>query len=171
MIKEKNGENVLVGYYEAQEEIMVNDLRKRLAKILPQYMIPNYFVHVEKFPVSMSGKINTNSLPDYELCQSKAHVPPSNEIERQLVAIWSDILKIDKEVIGVTTDFFDLGGHSLSGIQMANNISEYFGVNLKLVEIFRKRTIQEISELIEMNRWLDSGSGGNTATTRKETVI
>ncbi len=171
LLKERAREEFLVGYYESEGVIESSILRERLSKELPDYMLPNYYVHMEKLPVNLSGKIAKKELPEFDVTVTSNYESASNETEERLVTIWSEVLKLDAEKIGVTTDFFELGGHSLNGIQIANTISKQLGVNLKLIEIFKKRTIREISELIEMDKWLEVDKVEDSRRVSKETII
>uniref|UniRef100_UPI000FFE569A non-ribosomal peptide synthetase n=1 Tax=Aquimarina sediminis TaxID=2070536 RepID=UPI000FFE569A len=166
-------EKYVVGYYESSEPLDTSEIRKHLSLHLPEYMIPSYYVHMDRFPLNLSGKIDRKSLPDYELQQEATYVAPTNSTEEKLVEIWSEVLKLDADVVGIDSDFFDLGGHSLNAIQIANSIKQTFEIRLKLVEIFKKRTIRQISELIEMDKWLEGEdqSTNNEKVERKETII
>lgn len=144
---------------------LISSVRVKLSQELPDYMMPSDIVLIDKIPLTTNGKLDRGALsPKYTKPQEGA----KSEMEESLVAIWSEVLKLLPEQVGVTSDFFELGGHSLNGIQIANAINRRLGVDLKLVEIFKRRTIREIAELIEMNQWL----GGESKKVKgKEAVI
>lgn len=73
--------------------------------------------------------------------------PATNEIEKALVSIWKETLKIDK--IGIDDDFFDLGGHSLSAVQIGFQIQKKLNVNIPLQSFFDSPTIRGLSKKIE----------------------
>lgn len=171
VLKKREGEEFLVGYYESETALAVATLRERLSKELPDYMLPSYYVHMEKFPVNLSGKISKKELPEFDVTVTNMYEAASNETEEYLVKIWAEVLKLDPEKIGVTTDFFELGGHSLNVIQIVNSISKQFGINLKLTEIFKKRTIRQTSDLIEMSKWLEDDKDQDSLKGSKETII
>lgn len=148
-----------------------SSIRKSLERELPDYMIPSELILIDKLPLTNSGKLDTKALQNLAYERSKDQERPQNEQEVRLVNIWSEILKISADSIGVTTDFFELGGHSLNGIQIANSINKQFGVNLKLGEIFKYRTIRGVSELIDMSNWLEKGNDKSSTRVSKETVI
>ena len=86
--------------------------------------------------------------------------------------IWGEVLKLDPTSISVNAGFFDLGGHSLNAIQIANAIRKSFGSNLKLADIFQMRTISQLAELIEMDQWLEGKEDTEEKNIlRKETII
>ena len=149
---------------------LLSSIKEKTSKELPDYMIPSEMILIDKIPLTNNGKLDRETLKELEY-RTKQQDRPSNETEECMVTIWAEVLKIATEDIGVTTDFFELGGHSLNGIQIANAISKQFGVNLKLMEIFKRKTIREISELIEMSKWLEEGKREELLKTSKETVI
>lgn len=78
--------------------------------------------------------------------RATAGTEPSNEIERVLASWWRDLLGIDS--IGLDDEFFDLGGHSLIGVQLFSKIKQTYGVDLGLSTLFDARTIRQLAELI-----------------------
>ena len=95
---------------------MIPELRESLAKELPDYMIPSYFVPLEKIPLTPNGKIDRKALPKPELKAGEVILAPRDEIERKLVELWSEVLdrpSSSMQSIGIDDNFFQLGGHSL----------------------------------------------------------
>ncbi len=111
--KEDQGQNYLCAYIVLNSEISMRDLRRYLTNLLPDYMIPAYFMLLDEIPLKSNGKIDYKGLPgpDGNALRSTAYVAPTSEIEVELAKIWSDVLGIEK--IGIQDNFFDLGGHSL----------------------------------------------------------
>jgi amino acid adenylation domain-containing protein len=125
------------------------ELRAFLAKDLPDYMIPSYFMMLDTFPLTQSGKIDRKALPVPVVPQvSQEYTSPRNKIEKKLAAIWSDVLKIDKNVIGIDDDFFQLGGHSLKAITMTARIHGQIGVEIPLSEVFKKSRMRDLAQYI-----------------------
>ena len=143
----------LVGYYVA-EGVSVDTLRNHLLNHLPGYMVPAYLVPIEAFPLTPNGKVDRKALPDSEITADQDYVAPSNETEKVLVEIWSEVLKIKQEVISVTANFFELGGHSLVATTLVNKISKRFEIECTLADIFTKQNIRAQAEYIELNGWL-----------------
>lgn len=108
------------------EEILIAELREWLKLRLPGYMIPARFMIVPAFSLTANGKIDRAALPTPSSQNSRrnAILSPRNTIEWQLVAIWQDILK--QSPVGVSDNFFDLGGHSLSAVQVMEQIEKLF---------------------------------------------
>ncbi|HLJ27398.1 MAG TPA: amino acid adenylation domain-containing protein [Candidatus Angelobacter sp.] len=72
--------------------------------------------------------------------KKKQYVAPRTEIETSLATIWQEVLKVDH--IGIHDDFFDLGGHSLTTIQIRSRISQQLGIDVPLRTIFEHTTLE-----------------------------
>jgi amino acid adenylation domain-containing protein len=130
------------------------ELKKHLARCLPVYMIPSYIVELETIPLTANGKTDQNALPEPDAAPVDEYIAPRNEIERKLVEIWSDVLNIDEDVIGIRSNFFQLGGHSLKATIVNSRIYKEFDVKLQLAGMFRNPTVEEIASMIEIENWL-----------------
>jgi len=139
----------LCAYYVSQNSYRMDTLRENLSKKLPDYMIPSFFKQVEKIPLTPSGKVDRRSLPKPELQYHEGVLAPQNNIERKLVEIWSDVLDIEKEKIGIKDNFFYLGGHSLRVMQLVSRIHKEFNVKIPLPEIFKRSYIREQANYIK----------------------
>ena len=106
-------------------------------------MVPAAFVPLGAFPLTPSGKVDRKALPAPEgtraAASAAAYVPPRDELERTIAAIWRDVLKVDK--VGVEDNFFDLGGHSLLLAQVHSRLGEALGRDLALLDLFRYPTV------------------------------
>ncbi|MGF9646225.1 amino acid adenylation domain-containing protein [Paenibacillus sp. MABNS29] len=146
-----NGQKALCAYYtpDPGAELAVNDLRGALAQELPGYMIPSYFVEMERLPLTQNGKIDRKALPapEGEAGSGTEYVAPRNELETKLAAIWQEVLGLAKE-IGVHDNFFDIGGHSLRATTLAGKVFKELNVNLPLRDVFRHSTIAAMAEAI-----------------------
>lgn len=141
----------LIAYYvlrENDESCSANELRDYLQKELPDYMVPGHFIMIDKMPLSPSGKIDKQALPkmteDASLTQN--YVAPRNDIEIQLVNIWSELFNYQK--IGIQDDFFSLGGNSLLTIRMLAKVKNQFDFNMTLTQFFQHPTIAYMAEMI-----------------------
>ena len=152
--KEVHSELCLVAYYIAGNEISQASLRQFLAEKLPDYMIPSYFVRIDSIPQNHNGKINKKLLPDPEHAVHDNYVPPSDDVEEQLVEIWASLLNLQHGVISTNKSFFELGGHSLKALTMVNKISVQFDVEISLKEIFQLNTILDIANYIRNEIWV-----------------
>ncbi|WP_306352327.1 non-ribosomal peptide synthetase/type I polyketide synthase [Flavobacterium sp. '19STA2R22 D10 B1'] len=139
----------LVAYYKSNEDILLDDIRNHLTKILPSYMIPTYYIQLEEIPLTKNGKVDRKSLPlpDTSIQNNATiYVAPRDILETKIVAIWEDVLK--KENISITDDFFELGGHSLKMMRLVNAYHKEFNVKLKLEKLFANNILQTHAVLI-----------------------
>ncbi|SEC23137.1 amino acid adenylation domain-containing protein [Tenacibaculum sp. MAR_2009_124] len=138
-----NGNKCLIAYVVLRDKLNKELLQEELKMNLPDYMIPNLWVQLEEIPLTANGKLDRKSLPtpNFSELSSKEYVTPRNEKEKQLVAIWEDLLNIEK--VGVHDNFFELGGHSLLVIKLISQIQKN-GFHIKVKDIFANPTIEAI---------------------------
>jgi amino acid adenylation domain-containing protein len=142
----------LCAYIVFHHEIPVSELKKYLEERLPHYMVPSYFIPLEKTPLTANGKIDRRALPEpvYENDETgKEYIAPTNEVEVKLAEIWSELLGIEKETISIDANFFELGGHSLKTPVMLSRIRKEFNVSVPLVEVFKTPNIRELSASLQ----------------------
>jgi amino acid adenylation domain-containing protein len=133
-----------------EKEIEVSELRDYLAVDLPDYMIPTYFIKVANIPLTRNGKVYRRGLPNPEVSVSKENfIAPRNEIERRLADIWSDILEVERSDISISSNFLEMGGHSLKATILVSRIHKVFNIKIHLVEIFQRPTIAEFAEFLK----------------------
>jgi len=131
------------------------ELKEFLSGKLPGYMIPSYFVFLEKIPLTPNGKVDRKALPAPGMKTAGTYVPPRNEQEEKLVSIWADVLARDKSqvnqlraAIGIDDDFFGRGGHSLKAGILTAKIQKELEVKVPLQEIFLRPTVRQLSQFI-----------------------
>ena len=148
--REFNHDKRLVSYLVAQGEAPDADaLRRFLSDQLPAYMLPASFMLLDALPLTASGKVNRQRLPepDWQALSDQPYVEPQTPTQQTLAAIWSEVLGIEK--IGIHDNFFQLGGHSLTATQALARAQEAFTVEVPLREVFERPTIAAIAELID----------------------
>ncbi|WP_186399805.1 non-ribosomal peptide synthetase [Stappia sp. P2PMeth1] len=164
------GERLLTAYVESSETSgeAIDHWRDHLERWLPAYMVPAALVALEQLPLLPSGKPDYAALPPprrEDLLSGIAHVGPRTPVEETLAAIWEEVLFIDGP--GVHDNFFVLGGHSLTVLQVVARIGMAFAVEFTVRDFFEKPTIAEIAEAIEELLWLrgsipeTEGDGGS----------
>ncbi|MFV8347163.1 amino acid adenylation domain-containing protein [Flavobacterium sp. ZB4P13] len=153
-VKEINNDKVLVAYFVSTLIIDKSQLRSFIETKLPDYMIPSFYVELEELPLTPNGKIDRKALPsvDGEDLIRKEYVAPRNETEESLVAIWNEVLAIEK--IGITDNFFELGGHSLILVQVVNRVYKQLGKTISFQVFFANPTIKELSKQLKENEYL-----------------
>jgi amino acid adenylation domain-containing protein len=142
------GERRLVGYVVAEELIPVEELRRRTAEWIPEFMVPSAFVLLDSFPRMPSGKIDRLALPAPEDMDSggRKYVQPRTPTEEAIAAIWADVLGIER--VGVEDDFFAIGGHSLLATQIVAQVRSDFSIDLPLHALFTSPTVAALSRQI-----------------------
>ena len=135
-----------------RQSISAEELRQFLQQKLPDYMIPLSWSFVESLPLTANGKIDRRSLAisqSIELASEReatnTFIPPQTPTEKLLAQIWAEVLK--KSSIGIHSNFFDLGGDSLSAISMTYK-AQQAGLNLNQRQIFQLPTIAELAALL-----------------------
>lgn len=131
------------------EPVTTNELSSYLAENLPDFMIPSYFIQMEKFPLTGSGKVDKTKLPEPDIGELVGrYTPPADDLELRLVEIWAEILGVEKSIIGVHANFFQLGGHSLKATILTARLHKGFNVKVQFAELFRLRTVRKLADHI-----------------------
>ncbi|MCP5051083.1 MAG: amino acid adenylation domain-containing protein, partial [bacterium] len=148
--KDHQDDNFMCAYYVSPMEMGKDELTGHLAHELPEYMIPQHFIQLEKIPLTPNGKVDRKALPVPGIMPgSSEYIPPRDKIEEKLASIWSEVLHITAESVGIDDDFFELGGHSLNATILMAKIHKELGVKVPLVEIFKIPSIRGISIYID----------------------
>jgi acyl carrier protein len=133
------------------QSLSVSVLRQYLKEKLPEYMVPNAFVMLEKFPLTPNGKIDRRSLPSPTGLRPElesTYVAPRTEIERTITAIWQAVLHLEK--IGINDNFFDVGGHSLRLVQVHFKLRQKFQRKLSMVDLLQYPTISSLAQYLSL---------------------
>ena len=150
---EEGGKSYLCAYYTADVEVDTNRMREELSKRLPYYMIPAYYIKIDKVPLKPNGKMDRKALPKPDASNFQTdYAAPENEIQQKLCDAMAKVLKLER--FGINDDFYELGGDSLGSIKVITE-SELPGLNAS--EIFRGRTPKKIAALYEESHANDDG--------------
>ena len=128
-------------------EELLDDVREHLRARLPGYMVPTGYAVLQALPLTANGKVDRRALPAPSTAwqgMKAEHVAPRTGTERILASIWSKVLGVADP--GIHENFFDLGGHSILGIQMLSQIEQRFGRTYGLNLLFRSPTIAELAQ-------------------------
>ena len=137
---------------------MSRDLRALLERHLPPYMVPSHFMELETLPINQqTGKLEHKALPALRgkrpaVKQQHTRLPKyatASERHRALRELWSETLDVDGDSLEDNWNFFDLGGHSLTGLDLTLGIEQMFGIELKGTEIYEYPTISELGAYLE----------------------
>ena len=155
VVQEIAGQKEIVAYFtkaaHADNTVDQQQLRDYLSTSLPDYMIPAFFMEMTALPITLNGKVDRKALPipSRKKGGDEAYVAPRNAQEKALVAIWEELLSLSP--IGVTGNFFHLGGHSLKAMQLSIRIKEQFHVDYPVKVIFDHPTIEGLATLLQTN--------------------
>jgi amino acid adenylation domain-containing protein len=147
--EDANGDTRLVAYLTTTGGAApsATDLRNRLAHRLPDHMIPNLFVPLDRFPVTAGGKVDRRRLPDPAAVEREPTRAPRTVTEAALAAIWTAVLGLD--AVGVDDDFFALGGHSLLAAEVAARAAESLGEPVPVAIVFRHPTVAAMASALD----------------------
>ncbi|MCP4148238.1 MAG: AMP-binding protein, partial [bacterium] len=150
-----DGDKNLCAYYvignHLHGETDIRTLKEHLARSLPEYMIPSFFIKLEKIPLTPSGKVDRKALVQIQISGRKNrtnYTAPRNKNEEKLSDIWAGLLGVQRQTIGIDDNFFEIGGHSLRATVMVSKIHKQFNVKLPLAEIFKKPFIRTLADTI-----------------------
>jgi amino acid adenylation domain-containing protein len=117
-----------------------------LSRVLPAFMIPQYFVPLERIPLTPHGKVDKEALPDPVLNSMAQYVAPATENEKIIANLWKEILKVDQ--VGINDNFFEIGGNSLSIVKLKALLEKKFGKEVPDVKLLEYPTILSFSNYL-----------------------
>ncbi len=148
MAKEDNtGNKYLIAYYMTSSLISEQEIRESLRQMLPEYMIPMYFMKMDSFPLTQNGKIDRKKLPEITFEETN-YVMPKNEMQKAMAEAWGNALNIPAGKIGIKDNFFYIGGDSIKAIQVVSYLRKKDYI-LKVKDIFECRTIENLTLKIQ----------------------
>jgi amino acid adenylation domain-containing protein/non-ribosomal peptide synthase protein (TIGR01720 family) len=145
--EDESGHSRLVAYLVPQSDAPpLETVQDRLKRELPHYMLPSRYVFVDQLPLSAGGKINRSALPpfDFSAEPERRHQAPRSEVERNLASIWESVLGLTRA--GVRDNFFEIGGDSISSIQVVARAREA-GLKITPKQIFDHPTIADLAQV------------------------
>lgn len=143
----QQGENSLCAYVVTSQLVGIETLKAQLRMVLPDYMIPTYWICLDKMPLNHNGKLDKHQLPQPEMQRTTQLVVPRNQTETIILNTFKDIL--NRHQIGIEDHFFALGGHSLKATRLVNQLEKHFGVRLPLKRISELNSVAAIAEEID----------------------
>ena len=148
--QDETGEQRLVAYsvYEGDVTPSAGEMRSYLKERLPEYMLPSWYVRLEEMPQTPNGKVDRRALPDPEMKSEGrgGDLGSKTPAEEILIGIFQESLKLDR--VGRRDNFFEIGGHSLSAMQIISRIRDVFGVRVELRSIFEEATVEGLASRI-----------------------
>ena len=159
IVIEKGGNKYITAYYTG-EIIPEDELKLFLNPLIPDYMMPSFFVHLEKMPVTPGGKIDKKALPVPEVTTtaSTAYVEPVTAVQIALCEIFEKALGIEK--VGIEDNFFELGGSSLTASKVAVMCLSK-NISIVYADIFKYPTIRELSAIVDNSEAFENPQSEN----------
>ncbi|AXG70689.1 surfactin synthase subunit 1 [Kordia sp. SMS9] len=147
----ETNEKIIVGYITSDTQQNGGNIKKFLKTVLPEYMIPTYFVQLPEMLINANGKIDKNALAnneDEKLTNNDVYVKPTNEKEIKIINIISQVLELDKNTIGIHDNFFDLGANSIKLVEIQNLMNKELNTSLKAVTLFSYPNVFELAQYL-----------------------
>jgi len=148
VVKEFENCKRIFAYLCTEEDKDTKQIRNLLTKKLSYYMVPDGIMMLKSFPVNQSGKIDKGKLPVIDLARQSEYVEPENDTEKVLCRLFAEIAGKESETVGINTDFFEIGGHSMLAVKLVNRVAEELGTQLSYHAVFTNRTPCMLAEII-----------------------
>lgn len=153
----KSADKKLIAYVVLKQGYLIDlgSIKTYLADRLPSYMCPTVIIPIESIPLTSNGKVDKAALPDidslnYRDIDEDSYIAPRTYVEKELAAIWCEVLNINK--VGINDSFFEIGGHSLLLTRLASRISHKFNVDIPLKVLFDTPTIVQMTSAIAVRQ-------------------
>lgn len=146
--KNNEGRQLICAFYTGTE-IDAKEIRAHIGKKLPKYMLPHIFTQLDTMPLTSSGKVNRKALPEVDIeniTNDTEYIAPETQMQKSLCKLIELVLGISS--VGITDDFFDLGGDSLKAIEFVSKAHNE-GIYFNLQNVFDYPTVSQLCECIE----------------------
>ena len=148
--EDKPGQKRLVAYVVPKDglEIMSEQLRQALGEKLPEYMVPTAFVVLASLPMTPNEKVDRKALPMSTITPKNCEPGrPLTEQEQDLCTLWENLLGL--EGIQADSNFFELGGDSLTALRLLGQIEQKMDIRLTVVSLFQAPTLEALAQLLQ----------------------
>lgn len=164
--EDSSSDKYLTAYVEREQKTMgdgarltneawAESLRRALRTCLPDYMVPVSITVLDEMPLTPNGKVDKKILRAIPSgVRSFDYVPPRTSTEIKVVDLWASLLGVERDQVGLTTRLFDLGGHSLLLVRLANSVRAELGVNLPVRTLFDVMDLRDLAERIDTGTML-----------------
>jgi hypothetical protein len=129
------------------------ELRNHLSAMLPDYMLPSIFVLIDAVPLTPHGKVDRRALPSPiagNIATAAEYIAPRTPTERELAAIWQELLEVER--VGITENFFEIGGHSLSAMRVVARMQSIHDLDIPVSCLFLHPTIESLAAEVDVMR-------------------
>ncbi|MFT3815684.1 MAG: amino acid adenylation domain-containing protein [Acidovorax sp.] len=137
----------LVGYVSSRigQKVDIAELKDRLGRVLPEYMVPSTIVTLAALPLNANGKVDRKALPDPEFGGGESYEAPQGEVEETLAAVWAEVLGVEK--VGRNDSFFELGGDSILSLKVVARARRR-GLELSPRQIFEHQRLALVAKAL-----------------------
>ncbi|MCY9080205.1 non-ribosomal peptide synthetase [Bacillus inaquosorum] len=142
---DEKGQAAVYAYIVTKDQQAANasEIRTSLKTMLPDFMLPARLIQIDSIPLTVNGKLDQKALPEPDKHGYIADdIRPRNEIEKVIAEIWEELL--DVEELGVSANFFELGGDSIKALQVCARLKQR-GFETTVREMFEHQTLGELS--------------------------
>ncbi|MCP4148846.1 MAG: amino acid adenylation domain-containing protein, partial [bacterium] len=152
---DSSGVKYLCAYIIACKSIDSASIKERLLVNLPDYMVPSYFVQLDTFPKTPSGKLDRKALPEPEMTGGGEYIAPTNETEEALEKSWSEVLGMEK--VSIEDNFFEIGGDSIKTILISARLRK-LNLSVSINDFFSNPTISQLAKYVKkIERKIEQG--------------
>lgn len=133
-----------------QHQLSEVNLHHYLKTVLPIYMLPHRYYQIDHLPITNTGKIDKKLLATYSL-QPVIYTEfesSQNLLQDTLIDMYAEILQIDATLIGINSEFFDLGGSSISALRLLHKLNDHFHIKINFSILYDHATVKLLSEQI-----------------------
>lgn len=146
-IQENEKNSKLFAFYISDVNVSVSAMREFAIKKVPDYMCPHEFVKIDAMPMTINGKIDRNKLLELRDNHNVEQTKVEDERIAKLQQIWSELL--NKKDISIDDSFMEVGGDSLSMMQLIARVNTEFNYEIPIWQVFNKLTIRKLDEAIK----------------------
>ncbi len=133
----------------AGQTALREQIRSALRKDLPDYMVPAQLMFLDQLPLTPNGKLDRKALPLPDASRSQArYVAPHTQLQQRIANIWEDVLKLER--VGISANFFDLGGDSIISIQLVSRARQQ-GIEFSPKDLFQHQTIEQLARVVRVD--------------------
>lgn len=144
--KKSDGEKEIDAYVLSDKIISYKEIKEYLSSKLPYYMVPSHIYQVDVLPLTLNGKIDKQKLRSMYKINETECIPPETEFETIALNVYKEVLEEDK--IGVTDDFYEIGGSSIKAITIISRLRE-LGYMYQVCDLLRSKTIRNLGNVKE----------------------
>lgn len=172
VVEESRYEKALCAYIQVAQSYDIQSLKAHLSRVLPNYMVPAFFVCLPQFPLTGNGKIDYKKLPNpKQHLNDSQYVPPIRHTPTQKIIsdIWQAELNLSH--INPSQNFFDLGGNSLKIVKVGHSLKQRLGKDVPVVLLFQYPTIQALAAVLDNDGVVQEMPKKNTSLERGKSLL